>query len=140
MMRNTFIKLLAATAIAFVQPVHADDGIVVIAHSAIRGLDAETLKRIWTGRSIELDGIALHPINLPPGHPSRRRFLALVMQQDDDDYIAYWTVRRYVGKGAPPREMNTGAEVIEFVRRTPGAIGYIDPSDVRPGLNVVVKR
>jgi len=140
MKRNLFLTLLATAAIAIVQPVHADDGIVVIANSAIHGLDAETLKRIWTGRTIDLDGIALRPINLPPGHPSRRRFLAVVMQQDDDDYIAYWTVRRYVGKGAPPREMNTGAEVVEFVRHTPGAIGYIDPSELKPGLNVVLRR
>lgn len=139
MLRKTFLTLLAAAAIAIVPPVCADDGVIVIAHSAVRSLDAEALKRIWSGRSIELDGIALHPINLPPGHPSRRRFLTTVMQQDDDDYIAYWTVRRYVGKGAPPREMNTSTEVIEFVRRTPGAIGYVEPADVKPGLNIVFK-
>ena len=29
---------------------------------------------------------------------------------------------------------------VEFVRNTPGAIGYIDAADVKPGLNVVFKR
>jgi len=140
MKRKSFLKLLAATALAVALPAWADDNVVVIANTGLRGLDAESLKRIWAGRTIALDGTALRPVNLPAGHPVRRRFLATVMQQDDDEYVAYWTVRRYVGKGAPPRELGNSAEVIEFVRSTPGAIGYIDAADVKPGLSVVFRR
>jgi hypothetical protein len=35
--------------------------------------------------------------------------------------------------------MSTSAEIINFVKSTPGAIGYIDEADVPPGVNVLLK-
>lgn len=140
MRRHAFLTLLAAVLLRLAAPAHAaDEALLVIANAPLRGLDAEALKRVYAGRMIELDGQSLRPVNLPPGHPARKRFLAGVLQQDDDDYIAYWTVRRYVGKGAPPRELATPAEVVNHVRATPGAIGYVDAGDLKPGLTVVLR-
>lgn len=139
MKRHAFITLLAGALLGLAAPAHADDGLVVVAHTALRSLDAEALKRVYAGRVIELDGPALRPVNLPSGHPARRRFLAGVMQQDDEESVAYWTLRRYAGKGAPPRELATPAEVVNDVRSTPGAIGYLEPADVKPGLTAVLR-
>jgi hypothetical protein len=65
--------------------------------------------------------------------------MAGVMQMEDDRYVAYWTVRKHVGKGTPPRELKTAAEVIEFVQATPGGLGYVLASELKPGLNVVLR-
>lgn len=121
-------------------PARADDGVVVIANVQLRGLDAEQLRRIYTGRVVELDGQALHPVQLPGGQPLRRRFHASVLQQSEDDYFAYWTVRRYIGKGTPPPELASAADVQAYVQRTPGAIGYVEASELRPGTVVVYRR
>jgi cytochrome c oxidase cbb3-type subunit 3 len=43
------------------------------------------------------------------------------------------------GQGAPPKELPSSAEVINYVKSTPGAIGYIDEADLRPELNVLLK-
>lgn len=141
MRRHTFLAaLLASALLGLGTPARAaDEGLVVVANAPLRGLDAEALKRIYTGRMIELDGQALRPVNLAPGQAARKRFLAAVLQQEEDDYLAYWTVRRYVGKGAPPRELATPAEVAAHVRATPGAIGYLDAADLKPGLVVVLR-
>jgi ABC-type phosphate transport system substrate-binding protein len=141
MKRNSFLILLAAAVLSAVIPARADDGsVIVIANAPLRAVDAETIKRIYTGRTIELDGQTVRALNLAPGNPLRRRFIASVLQQDDDDYVAYWTVRRYVGKGVPPREFASSAELIEAVRNTPGAIGYIDASELKPGMIVLLRR
>ena len=144
MKRQTFLRGLAAavltSALVAALPARADENIVVISHSPLKGVDAEVLRRIYTGRTIELDRLLLHPVNLAPGHPLRRRFAGAVLQQSDDDYIAYWTVRRYIGKGAPPRELSSTAEIIEYVTTTPGAIGYIEASELKPSMFVVLRR
>jgi ABC-type phosphate transport system substrate-binding protein len=138
---NAFlIRLLAAVLLAGSACVAADEGLVVIGNLPLRSLDAEALKRIFTGRTIEIDGQPLRPLNLSPGNPVRRRFLSVVLQQNDDDYVAYWTVRRYIGQGVPPREMSSAAEVIEQVRRTPGTVGYIDASELTPDVRVLLRR
>lgn len=119
--------------------VWAIDDIVVIAHPAIARVDQPTLQRLYTGRAVEVGGVPAHVVNAPPGTPSRERFLSQVVQLDDGRYVAYWTVRRHVGRGAPPRELKTAAEIIAYVQATPGAIGYIPASELRPGLNVVLR-
>jgi ABC-type phosphate transport system substrate-binding protein len=129
-----------AAVLLTAKPARADDGVVVIANTTLRSIDADALKRIYSGRIVELDGQSLHPLQLTAGQPLRRRFSAAVLQQSDEDFIAYWTVRRYIGKGAPPRELGTTAEVIAHVQRTSGAIGYIDSSEVKPGMNVLLRR
>ena len=118
----------------------ADDGIVVIANAPLRGVDLDTLRRIYSGRIVELDGQPLRPVNLPSGAALRQRFLARLLQQDDEAYTAYWTVRRYIGQGVPPRELRSSAEVVDYVSRTPGAVGYVEPADLRPGLTVLLRR
>ena len=42
-------------------------------------------------------------MNLKSGVRLRGQFLADLLGMDEERYVAYWTVRRYIGKGAPPR-------------------------------------
>lgn len=118
----------------------AHAGVVVVAHAGVRKLDATQVQRIFTGRVVQLGGQVLLPVNYPPGNLLRQRFLNDYLQQDEDGYTAYWTVRRYVGKGVPPRELTTTGELILYVLNTPGAIGYLEETDVPPGMNIVATR
>lgn len=131
--------LLLLALVVNTADVRAADGVVVIGHASIKRLDAPTLARIYTGRVIEVDGVSVTAINANAGSDIRTRFLQMFLQQDEDKYTAYWTVRRYIGKGASPREMSKSSDVIRFVTSTPGAIGYIEASDLQPGLNVLLR-
>ena len=117
----------------------AGGGVVVIGNPNLPSLDAPTLEKVYTGRIIEVNGIAVTPVNANSGSAVRNRFLQAYLNEDEDKYTAYWIVRRYIGKGAPPRELSGSAAVINFVKSTPGAIGYIDETDVQPGVNVLLK-
>ena len=130
---------LGALSTPLPSPGQDKDAPVLVGHATVPRLDATTVQRLYTGRAVEVGGVPVVVVNLPSGHPLRDRFMAAVMNQDDDKYIAYWTVRKYVGKGTPPRELKSTAEVIGFVQATPGAVGYVAASDLKPGLNVVVR-
>jgi ABC-type phosphate transport system substrate-binding protein len=138
-MRETALRMLLV-ALAYI-PVEAcaAGGVVVIGDARLTRLDATTLEKVYTGRVIEVDGIPVTAVNASSGSAIRSRFLQVYLNQDEDKYTAYWTVRRYIGKGASPREMSSSADVINFVKSTPGAIGYIDEADVAPGVNVLLK-
>lgn len=118
----------------------AGDRVVVIAHAGVRKLDLPTVQRIYTGKAVEVDGARVVPVNAAPALPLRQRFLSQYLQMDEDQYVAYWTVRRYVGKGTPPQEAKTTAEMIEAVNRTPGAIGYLAEDEVPANANVVLRK
>ena len=81
----------------------AADGVVVIGNANLRRIDANTIAKIYTGKVIEVDGVAVTAINANSGSAVRNRFLQVYLQQDEDKYTAYWTVRRYIGKGVAAR-------------------------------------
>lgn len=132
------LGLLLAWAIASASA-EMTDGVVVIGHENVKHLDTRTVARIYTGRVIEVDGVSVTAINANVGSMLRTHFLRIYLDQDEDKYTAYWTVRRYIGKGASPREFVNTNDIINFVTETPGAIGYIKESDIRPGLNVLLR-
>jgi ABC-type phosphate transport system substrate-binding protein len=140
MTRLNFNRVLCALLLAGSTLAQAADRVVVIGHPTVRKLDAATLQRIFTGKTIEVDGVRVQPVNAAPGLPVRQRFLSQYLQTDEDQYVGYWTVRRYVGKGTPPPEVKQPSEMIEMVGRTPGAIGYLDETDLVPGLNVLLRK
>lgn len=117
--------------------------VVVIAHPSVPRLDSVTVERIYTGKIVEVGGVRVTPLDLVAGHPLRGRFLARWLDRDEERYSAYWTVRRYVGKGVPPSAVPTAAEMIRLVSGMPGAVGYVDEADVKAdvkaGVNVLVR-
>jgi len=133
------IRTLLLALVSAAGEASASDGVVIIGNANLRQLDANTVARIYTGKVIEVNGVAVTAVNASTGSPVRNRFLQAYLKQDEDKYTAYWTVRRYIGKGASPRELTRSADVINFVNSTPGAIGYIDEADVEPGINVLLR-
>ena len=117
----------------------AGSAIVVITHAGVPTPDPAALQKVYTGRLIEIGGVLVLPANARGG-PLRAQFLRTFVKQDEDAYQAYWTVRRFIGKGVPPREISTPGEMIGYVESTPGAIGYVEESDLQPGANVLVIR
>lgn len=98
----------------------------IISHDPVPNLNSHTLTRIYMGKLIKVDNVFVVPVNMKPGNLSRTTFLKHYLRQDEDKYSAYWTVRRFIGKGIPPIEVSSDTEMVEYIRTTPGAIGYID--------------
>jgi len=53
---------------------------------------------------------------------------------------AYWQQRIFSGRDVPPPEKEGDAEVLSFVRKNPGAIGYISSTASAAGVKVVEVR
>ena len=113
---------------------------VVIGNSNVPRMDTVSVQRVYTGRIISFAGVNITPVSLKPGMEERSRFLREFLTQDEEKYTAYWTVRRYIGKGVPPVELPSTGDIVKYVTSTPGAVGYIDESELKPGMNVIVRK
>lgn len=109
--------------------------LAVVANPDTPPLDEEVLRKLYLGKIVEVGGKQIIPVNLARGSALRREFMEQVLVHDDDKFTAYWTVRRYIGKGSPPREFATVQDQIEFLRSTPGAVGYVE-GGADPGLGL----
>ncbi|MDY7573202.1 hypothetical protein [Actimicrobium sp. CCI2.3] len=132
-------RIMTLCMVLMALPASAAD-IVVIGNSNVPKMDVLTVKKIYTGKFIAVAGVSVKPVAMKPGSQERIRFLKEFLDQDEEKYDAYWTVRRYIGKGTPPVDMDAAADVIRYVLITPGGIGYIDAAELQPGLNVVTRK
>jgi len=137
-MKTTIIVVLLAVSLAFTNAQAGE--IVVIGNSNVPKMDAVTIQKVYTGKFISVSGVSVKPVGFKPGTTARNHFLKEFLNQDEEKYTAYWTVRKYIGKGVPPHDLDSAAAVISYVQSTPGAVGYIDAADLRPGMNVIARR
>ena len=130
------LPLIAALCVSHV--VAAE--VVLIGHPGLPRLDVVTIKKLFKGRVIEVGGTPVTAANAAVGNAVRRQFLEKYLGEDEEAYTAYWTVRRFIGKGSPPPELPSSGEIIRFVQSTPGAVGYVDATEIRSGLNILHRR
>lgn len=100
--------------------------VIVLANRETPVMDWVTLQKVFLGKVIRVNGMPVIPVNLVSGSLARKDFVSQILEQTDEKYVNYWTVRRYIGQGSPPREVSGEQEMIDYVRSTPGAVGYVE--------------
>ena len=79
----------------------------------------------WDNRQVVL------PVDQTADSPVRRSFTKQVHQRTIAAVQTWWQQQTFAGVAVAPPERGTDADVLEYVRRYPNAIGY-----VRAGTNV----
>lgn len=130
-------KITFILPILFTTSLLAD--IIVIAHTNVPKMDTKTISKIFTGKTVIVNNIPVTPFNFEDVS-LRNDFLQKFVGMSEEEYIAYWTVRQYIGKGTEPKKLNLASIMIDHIKNTPGAIGYISSKDLQEGLNIIEKR
>jgi ABC-type phosphate transport system substrate-binding protein len=121
----------------FAQAARADLMIIVNNEVAASELDRETLQAIFLGKKTQWQsGESIEPVSLKKG-PIHQEFLKTVVRRTQSQYSSFWKRAIFTGTGTPPKSVATEEEVVEFVRASVGAIGYIDSSTSHEGVKVL---
>jgi ABC-type phosphate transport system substrate-binding protein len=126
------ISLCAATQAAGAE-------LMVIANNEVaeRELDRATLQAIFLGKKTQWeDGAGIVPVNLEKG-PTYQEFLKAIVKRTPAQYRSFWKRAIFTGTGTPPKSFATEEEIVEFVRSSPGAVGYIDASTPHEDVKVL---
>jgi ABC-type phosphate transport system substrate-binding protein len=140
-MRMTIIRSsLLAAGIAMTSTVALADVVVVVsAKSAAAGLNAEQVSQIFLGKASNFpSGGAAVPVDQAESSPLREEFYTKVAQKNGAQVKAYWSKLIFTGKGQPPKEVASSAEVKKALAENPNAIGYIDKAAVDASVKVVL--
>ena len=62
---------------------------------------------------------------LEKGGPAHEAFLKEYLRKTDDGLLTYYRSLLFTGKATMPKMFNTDAEVVEYVSKTKGAVGYV---------------
>lgn len=134
------MKLGLGLAIALLLlPVLAGGSTIVVNSEVDAGkLNADTLEMIFLGKKTLWDsGQRVTPALLNEDSDVSKQFLETILGKSVSQYRAYWKRRLFSGGGTVPKTFRTTNELIEFVARTPGAIGVVEPG-VKDGRVTVV--
>jgi ABC-type phosphate transport system substrate-binding protein len=114
-------------ALTWYDPASASDEIIII---VARDAPDYSINRVML-RDIYLKKIFLDdngrpfvPVNLPPENPLRLSLAETLFNKSAQQLQDYWNQRYFQGV-APPYVLSSQEAVVQFVAKTPGAIGYI---------------
>jgi ABC-type phosphate transport system substrate-binding protein len=101
-----------------------------------RFLEDAFLKRVRSWPSGEI----IRPVDLEPRSEVRRHFTEGVLRRPVSAVRAYWQQRIFSGRDIPPPELPSDEAVTAYVKRYPGAIGYLSGAAATKGLKVLTIR
>jgi len=135
---SVLLCALLASAVA-----GADDRyrVIVNPRNAVSTVERAELARLFMKKVTEWpDGTPVAAVDRERAAPVRAVFSKDVHKRDADAVAAYWATQIYSGRGAPPVIKRSDDEVLEFVRKTPGAVGYVSAGDSLQGVKAVSVR
>lgn len=111
--------------------------VIVPADCAVQMLDNTQIARLFLGKKSRLPtGEIAVPVDQSKG-PIRDQFYEKFTGKSRARINEYWAQRLFTGTGAPPLQLTTSAEVVNYVASTPHAIGYVDSNMVDQRVKVV---
>ena len=86
------------------------------------------------------DGPDIHPADLVPESRVRRKFSEDVLNRSVEAVKAYWQQRIFSGGDVPPPEFGNDEEVVAYVLRHEGGVGYVSGGANLGGAKVLAVR
>ena len=118
--------------------VFADVAVIANKGISVDSISAKEAKKLWLGKSKSLGGTNVKLADLKPGDASREQFYSNVVKKSGKKLKAYWAKIVFSGKGTPPKPFASDADVIGWVAKTPGALGYVDSGAADDSVKVLL--
>jgi ABC-type phosphate transport system substrate-binding protein len=77
------------------------------------------------------------PVDQPADSPVRRAFTKQVHRRTIASVQTYWQQQTFAGRGVAPPERASDAEVLNYIRQFPNAVGYVS-ADANLGNDIKV--
>jgi ABC-type phosphate transport system substrate-binding protein len=140
-MKRIGIALLSALLLVTAGSIGAEDGaykVIVNPANPTTQLTRLKLGEMFLKKEKRwADGQPVFPVEPSLKSATRQRFTQEVFAKSTIAVSAYWQQMIFSGKGVPPPEKSSDAEIVAFVRDTPGAIGYVGPGADLSGVKIV---
>jgi TonB family protein len=98
----------------------------VIANPSVKAesISARELKSLYLEEKSSINGTRVEPVIERRG-PAHEAFLRDYLGQTDDELQKYYEALVFTGRGSMPKTVSSDAEVVAYVAKTRGAIGYV---------------
>jgi ABC-type phosphate transport system substrate-binding protein len=131
-MKATILRLVSAATLTLLVSYSAYAGdVVIIANSSVN-LSAGDVRDVFLGEKQFAGSTRLTPVD---NAALQESFLSKLILMTNAKYTGIWTKKAFRDGLTAPAMKSGDAEVIEYVKRTPGAVGYV--ANAPAGVNIV---
>lgn len=111
-------------------------GELVIINGNKGNLTKQEVQKIYLGKQKRWDdGTKIH-LTTYNGGELADSFMKHYLGKKHSQFLIYWKQLMFTGRGIMPKQVETQEEMIEYVKKTPGAIGYISDANI-DGISVI---
>jgi hypothetical protein len=133
-MMPLLVMLGRATIVVLALAGHAAAAdLYLISHPGVT-LTAAEVREVFLGEKQFAGPVKLVPVD---NATAQEAFLAAVLRMSSAKYSTAWVKKSFRDALNPPAKKATDAEVAEFVKRTPGAVGYVTSGAA--GVNIIAQ-
>jgi TonB family protein len=139
MMKNPKMLVVAAalTVVLNANALAGDVRIIANPSVSAEAISAEEIKSVFLEERNSLrDGTRVEPV-LSKGGPAHAAFLKEYLGQNDDALQNHYRALVFTGKGPMPKALRSDEEVVAYVARTRGAIGYVSSTVTLDGVKTL---
>jgi len=112
--------------------------VIVHAHNPSTALDRKFVADAFLKKTTRWAGdTVIRPVDQKPKSSVRRAFSRAVLKRSVAAVRSYWRRVVYSGRGVPPPELDGDKEIVDYVRKHRGAIGYVSSGAELTGVKVV---
>ncbi|MFQ5559654.1 MAG: hypothetical protein ACE5FU_03575 [Nitrospinota bacterium] len=138
-MRKTLL-LLATLALLSFELAEAEVLIVVNKKNSVEEMSLKELQNIYLMKKRTwADGTQILPLDLFKKTALRKSFSNGMLKKTPSKMARFYFKRAVSGGGQPPRTYSTEEEIVDFIVRNPGAIGYISKENPRVKVIRIIK-
>jgi hypothetical protein len=131
--------ILAATAIVLCASWQAEAaGVKVIANTSVSAsaISAGDIQAVFLLDKDSLGGSHVEPV-LSKGGTAHEEFLKTYLGKNDASLQAFYRSLVFTGKGSMPKSLSSDAEVVAYVAKTKGAVGYVSAAASTDGVKIL---
>lgn len=115
-----------------------DIAVIANSHFPINKVNRSILKKVYLGKKVNEGRLKIVPIDYQDNSPVRRDFIGKLLISTVGKYQAYWLKQVFREGRTPPRSVQDTRMMIDAVRKTKGAIGYLYVSDLQKKQGIKV--
>jgi ABC-type phosphate transport system substrate-binding protein len=111
---------------------------VIVNPANADAFDAKKIKRIYLGKIKAFsNGDKVTVLTLADDAPETEEFRESALNKSNSQFKSYWSKLAFTGKGTPPTEVSSSADMINAIKADASSIGFVDSSAVTGDIKVV---
>jgi ABC-type phosphate transport system substrate-binding protein len=141
-MKSVSTSALALLVLLLIPMQIKAEEVVIIANKnvPVASLGSKDIKEIFLGKKINWENDEKIIFAVQDRTDASDTFLKTYVRKNAYDYDVFWKKQVFTGKGKAPPSFSTDQELVQFIARTPSAIGYVSSGTDTGNVKIIPVR